>query len=334
MYDNTHFDLSQPLIDTSANGRRQPWAEHRSGSDILAYVYDDIDEAKAARLRSCAPRLIYTIQDDNGAQRIKLHTAWFCRVRLCPVCQWRRSLKIYGQASEVVRAANASRPGGYGWIMLTLTMRNVDGKLLPAAIDKMGKAWHRLLKLDAWQRAVVGCMRSLEVTHNTDIKSDAYDTYHPHFHALLCVLPSYFTGRNYLSRLAWAQLWQRALRVDYTPQIWVSRIKGDSAAAIAEVTKYASKPSDYIDPSDLDAMAAAVAVLDKALARRRLVAWTGNLKTIHAALQLDDAENGNLVHTDIAPEEDVAADEHMRITFAWLREHRNYYREVDANAET
>lgn len=337
MYFSMPVDKSQPLDDRSRTGRRQPWAEHRAGTDILAFAYEGIDESKAVRLRSCAPRLFYTVVDEDGTKRIKLHTAWFCRVRLCPVCQWRRSLKVYGQAAEIVRAADAKVKGGYGWIMLTLTMRNVDGKLLSAAIDKMGRSWHRLLKLDAWKKAVLGTMRSLEVTHNTDPASASYDTYHPHYHVLLCVDQKYFKSRHYLSRDAWAALWQRALRVDYKPQVWVSRVKGDTAAAIAEVAKYASKPGDYIIPEDIDAMLSAVQVLDKALNRRRLVGWTGLLKEIHAELQLDDTENGDLVHTDIAPDEDAAAAEHIEIAYSWLRQERNYFKERERernNAET
>lgn len=333
MYHTTPTTTCQPLDDRSSTGRRQPWAEHRTGTDILALAYDEINPNKAARLRGCAPRLFFSVLDEDGKQRLKLHTAWFCRVRLCPVCQWRRSLKIYGQASEVVRAANAQVQGGYGWIMLTLTMRNVQGAILPQAISKMGKAWHRLIKLDAWQRVVLGTMRSLEITHNTDPTSSAYDTYHPHYHILLCVRKSYFKSRDYMSRDAWAALWQRALRVDYTPQVWVTRSKGDTAAAIAEVAKYATKPGDYIMPEDVDAMLQSIVTLDKALHRRRLVAWTGLLKDIHAQLQLDDVDDGDLIHTDIAPEDDAAADDHIQLAYSWIRQQRNYYREVQ-DAET
>ncbi|WP_231166447.1 protein rep, partial [Clostridium botulinum] len=41
-----------------------------------------------------------------------------------------------------------------------------------------------------------------------------------------------------------------------------------------------------------------VQVLDGALANRRLVAFGGELKSIHKKLNLDDAEDGDLVHTD------------------------------------
>lgn len=334
MYHSIIVDKSQPLDDRSSTGRRQPWAEHRTAAEILAVAYEDIDSRKADRLRSCAPRLFYTVVDADGVKRLKLHTAWFCRVRLCPVCQWRRSLKVFGQAAEVIRAANAKTPGGYGWIMLTLTVRNVEGAALPATIDMMGKAWHRLLKVKRWTKAVLGTMRSLEVTHNISPGSKSYDTYHPHYHALLCVRKSYFKSRDYINHAEWVALWRKAARLNYDPRVDVRRIYGTTPAAIAEVAKYAAKPGDYIVPDDVDLMLSAVQTLDGALNRRRLVAWTGLLKEIHAELQLDDTEDGDLVHTDINPEEDAAADEHLEIAYSWLRQQRNYFKEVHIDAET
>lgn len=41
----------------------------------------------------------------------------------------------------------------------------------------------------------------------------------------------------------------------------------------------------------------AVMVLDKALSKRRLVAYGGELKKIHKSLNLDDVEDGDLINT-------------------------------------
>lgn len=322
-YITTQVDTSQPLVDNSTTGRAQPWREHRANGELLAWAYDDINSSKAARLRNCAPRLTYGITPDGQ----KLRNAWFCRVRLCPLCQWRRSLKIYGQAAQIIQAANAATPGGYGWVMLTLTVRNVDALDIANEITLLGEAWHRLIKLKQWQQAVIGAMRSLEITHNLTPGTGAYDTYHPHLHCLLCVHKSYFTGRNYLSQRAWCDMWRKAAKLDYAPQVNVQRVKGDaSAKALAEVAKYSSKPGDYIIPDDLDMMAQSVAVLDKALHRRRLIAWTGLLKQIHTQLGLDDAEDGDLINT--ADKAQDATDTEPLITYDWVAAHRQYYREV------
>lgn len=326
-YITTAVDIGQPLRDISASGRARPWAEHRASAELLAWAYEGLRPEKAARLRTCAPRLLYEMRpNDDGSTQMQLHTAWFCRVRLCPVCQWRRSLKIYGQATQVIEAIDRDAPNKYAWIMLTLTVRNVPGDALSCALDDMAASWHRLLKLDAWNHVVLGTMRSTEVTHNLDLSSPNYNTYHPHYHVLLCVRKSYFRSRYYLSKNAWASLWQRAARLPYKPQIWVTRVRGDSAAALAEVAKYASKPGDYVLPDDLDMMQSTVQILDTALHRRRLLAWTGILKSMHAKLGLDDAENGDLVHTDTQAADDEAA-MHVLQAYAWLPGYRQYFRE-------
>nr|CRY97096.1 hypothetical protein [uncultured prokaryote] len=319
-------DLSQPLLDISRTGRIQPWAQHRAETELLAWCYEARgDNQKAKRLRGCSPRLLYSIeQRADGTERLKLRTAWFCRVRLCPVCQWRRSLKIYGQAVQIIRATQQQRPRT-AWIMLTLTVRNVDGWDLPAALDDMTAAWHRLLKTKDWQQIALGALRATEVTHNLKPDGSSYDTYHPHYHVLIAVDERYFHSRHYLSREKWAQLWQDCARLEYKPQVWVSRVRGTSEAALAEVAKYATKPAEYIIPDDLDMMQQTIYVLDKALHKRRLMAWSGLLKQVHHDLHLDDAETGDLIH--ISDDDDTQ--DGTAVSYTWVPGRKQYYKDLD-----
>ena len=320
LYNTTSVNLGQPLKDTNRNGKPQPWAAHKDQTHLLSYAYEQLgNDKKAGRVQCCAPRLVFARSD---AERLKLESANFCRVRLCPVCQWRRSLKLFGQTTEVVKAVQANNK--VAWLMLTLTVRNVDGIDLANEITIIHKAWDRLCKTQAFGKAVLGWQRCLEVTHNVDIESSSYNTYHPHIHALLCVKPSYFT-HGYIKRDQWAAMWAKAARLDYTPQVWVSRVKDGSAGAVAEVTKYAAKPADYLTPWDIDLMMESVQVMDVALHRRRLVAFGGLLKDTHKALGLDDIEDGDLIHTNNDPEPTTAATELM--SFAWVPGYRQYYKE-------
>ena len=317
----TEVDLCQPLIDTNAAGRRQPWAEHKEHTSLLAYAYEQLgNDNKATRVQCCAPRLVFKQGEDD---RMKLAAANFCRVRLCPVCQWRRSLKLFGQTTEVVKAIEAKNK--VAWLMLTLTVKNVDGIDLPNEISIIHKAWDRLCKTKAFKSAALGWQRCLEVTHNTDINSSAYNTYHPHIHALVCVKRSYFK-KNYIKRDEWAQMWASAARLDYKPQVWVSRVKDGNAGAVAEVTKYSSKPSDYITGWDLDLMTESVEVMDKALHRRRLVAFGGCMKEVHKSLGLDDVEDGDLIHTDNDNDADAAEAMRAMTAFEWVPGYRQYFK--------
>src|SRR5699024_12750864 len=59
-------------------------------------------------------------------------------------------------------------------------------------------AWNRFVGYTEIKKAVKGWYRCLEITHNVNRQSKDFDTYHPHFHCLLCVNPSYFTSRDYI----------------------------------------------------------------------------------------------------------------------------------------
>lgn len=297
---------------------------------------------KARRLENCAQFMEYTRADDG---QLTLHKASFCRVRLCPMCQWRRSLKLGAQVRQVVEQANAAHimetGAAWRWLMVTFTVRNVEGPELSAAIDRIHKGLNNMVKCKRWKAAVRGWLRATEVTHNTDPHSGSYDTYHPHMHMLLCVPASYFSGKGYIRQKEWAELWGHYVGADYTPIVDVRPIKpegggrlsdlpaGEQAAAMgkacAEVSKYAAKPADYIVPSDLSLSMSAVQVLDAMLDRRRMTSWGGMLKDIAKRLQLDDPENGDLVHIDETASTDPVAEELASyVSYRWAVGARDY----------
>lgn len=297
---------------------------------------------KARRLESCAQLMEYT-RAESG--QLTLHKASFCRVRLCPMCQWRRSLKLGAQVRQVVEQANAEHIKETGapwrWLMVTFTVRNVQGPDLSAAIDTIHKGLNNMAKCKRWKAAVRGWLRATEVTHNTDTRSASYDTYHPHMHMLLCVPAAYFSGKGYIRQKEWAELWGHYIGADYTPIVDVRPIKpegggrlsdlpaGEQAAAMgkacAEVSKYAAKPADYIVPSDLALSMSAVQVLDAMLDRRRMTSWGGLLKDIAKQLQLDDPESGDLVHIDETASADPVAEELASyVTYRWAVGARDY----------
>lgn len=317
-YDTTPCAATQGgiLHDIGPDGRERPWAQHRTETDYMQAALAESNPDRAAKIGGCGTWLEFAAGPDG----IRLHDANFCRQRLCPLCQWRRSLKIWSQTSDLVAAAN--REQANGWIMLTLTQRNVDGCDLRAELDRLYKAWSDLTRRKPVRKAVLGWMRVLEITHNTDMGSGAYDTYHPHFHALLQVRPSYYHSRDYIAQRQWAALWADCMDLDYTPSIDVHNVRGDSAGAIAEVSKYAVKPADILTPADWDMTVATVAQLDRDLSGRRLIAYGGTLRRLHHDLHLDDTEDGDLVHT--SADDDAAQAVQQYISYAWTIGYRQY----------
>lgn len=236
---------------------------------------------------------------------MKLHDARFCRVRLCPICQWRRSLKTFAQMSKVLDIAKAD---GYQFIFLTLTLRNCTADALSDELTHILLSFNRLMKYKDVQKAVKGYYRGCEVTHN--IRTDEY---HPHLHVVLAVRPSYFNGQTYISHDKWVALWQRALQVEYTPVVDIRKCRG-GAKAIAEACKYAVKPSDILNFDDWDMTVDTLRVLDKALENRRFVGLGGILKEIHKKLHLDDMEEGDLVHVESQSTDEATPEE---IIYFW-----------------
>ena len=246
---------------------------------------------------------------------MKLHKANFCRVRLCPICQWRRSLKTFAQMNKVISVAEKD----YSFIHLVLTVPNCSGDNLSKTLDKMFKAFsNKFAKYARFKKAVKGYYRGMEVTHNLEA-----DTYHPHFHCLLAVNKSYFTSRDYIKRAEWLELWRKAMGDKTITQVHVSKIKNGTAKAIAEVAKYTCKPSDIICYDDWDLTVDTVKVLDKSLNKRRFIGLGGVLRDIHKALNLDDIEDGDLTHIE-ADESELSNDEKNIISFYWHTGYNQY----------
>lgn len=260
-------------------------------NELLSVAYEEIDARKSERLRDCGRFLSFTVGAD-GTKRLKHMSS--CRVRLCPLCAWRRSLKVHAHTIKILDAVD----GDYAYIFLTLTVRNCKGVELAKTIDAMMDAWDKLARRKQFRKAVKGWYRGLEVTHNVDFKSPSYDTFHPHFHTLLAVRRGYFTSQEYITKDEWATLWKQSLKADYDPVVDVRRVKGTNSRAVAEAAKYTVKDADYIIPDDWDLTVDTVRILDAALEKRRLVAYGGILKEWHKKLNLDDEVDGDLVNVD------------------------------------
>lgn len=290
-YDNINHELRERL---------QPKKEH---SILLADSYERLGYmSRWERVITCGTYLQYKIPVNADLQPIgkgKILTANFCKDRLCPTCAYRRSLKIFSQVSRIIKAM----PKDYDYLMLTLTVPNVNGDDLPKSIDDLMKGIDRLFKRSAVKRAVKGYFRALEITRNA-----CTNTYHPHYHFILAVAKSYFNSRDYLSHQQWLELWRKAMKDESISQIDIRKIKPKDAKktaseevfldAVAEVAKYTVKDDDYILNGNEIRTDEIVKVLARAMSGRRLVHLSGIFKQIANNLKIDDLENGDLVNVD------------------------------------
>lgn len=349
------FSPDQVLSDLDSRGRERDWKGKKMRNELLAEAYEGINPKKSARLRECGKVLTFRVYED-GTRRLDSMNS--CRVRLCPICTWRRSLKIFSQTKQIVERIAADY--GYRYVMLTLTVKSCEGSDLSATLDTILQAWNRLLQLKEVKAMCKGWYRSLEIVHDVSpfitrdmwygnpekhIRSrkayyvarglkigdenPAYNKFHPHIHALIAVQPSYFTSRYYLKQKRWSELWGDCLRADYEPRVDIRCVKGasmdDLCKAVAEVAKYAAKDSDYIVPDDWDLTCETVRILDSALDSRRLVAYGGVMRTVKAAMKLDDAESSTADLVRVDGEETSPDLPYKLISYWWYSGFRQYY---------
>ena len=290
---------NQGVLDKKKlNGFDSRWNDRKQSNMLLSNVYREINVSKADRLAECSSWLYFRAYD-NGMMR--LDKASFCRVRLCPICSWRRSLKIFVQMRRILTCIDDL--GGYRYIFLTLTVKNCVGVNLSDEIDSLMLGWRKFSRSKLFTSVVEGWYRGLEVTHNICVNSKSYDTYHPHFHCILVVRNSYFSRSEYVEQKCWQELWRDSMGLDYEPQVDIRCFKGNVMKSLLEATRYSVKVADYIIPDDWDLTLESVRILDKALDGRRFVSYGGLMKRIYNELRLDDNNAKDLVH--ICDESDI-----------------------------
>ena len=249
-------------------------------------------KTRSSILISCGARLapfdIKELRELMESDELELDTLGDRKTALF-MCNWRRSLKLYSQVSQVMDILESE---GYCFLFLTLTLRNCPWDELPAAIDDFLSGWRFMYhKAPIFRRAVCGTSRALEITVNHGAR-----TYHPHLHVVLAVKPSYFKSKDYISQAQWTQLWRSCCDISYDPIVNIKRIK-ETSQGFKEISKYAVKGSDFLVGSP-ELMQRHVSNFLAGLSGRRLVGSTGVFKRVQRELCLDDPETGDLVITD------------------------------------
>ncbi len=276
------------------------------------------------RMRQCSSWLDFALQvDDTGLCNLKLQAAHFCRVRLCPMCQWRRSMMWQAKALQVIPKVIEIYPKSR-FIFLTLTVKNCELDQLRDTLAWMHKSWTKLVKRKEFA-PVQGWVRSVEVTRAGD------DTAHPHYHALLMVKPSYFST-GYVSQKRWSEVWQDCLGVGYTPVVDVRSVRpgkrekdGEGilmSSAICETLKYSVKPAECLVDDSRRKLSNAewLSGLTTQLYKTRAIATGGILKQYLKELE---QEPEDLIHADedgLTPVDD----ESPRLAFGWREQTKRY----------
>lgn len=363
MSDKLLQDEKSYLKDVSESGKDRKWAERKGHALRLSETYyeawiSDMEHAgysreeveslagmewyqwdnyrRSQRVDGCAEVLEFKVSQSG---KLKLDKAWFCKDRLCPMCNWRRSLKHTAQIAEILTAIRTRGIKGV-WLFGTWTLKNVSGSEIGDSFSLYALAFRRMMDYKAVKDYCLGAIRTSEVTYNADS-----DTWNTHIHTLMFMRTSYFRD-GYLTHEDWQALWQKASRIDYVPRVRVQKIRPHEPSendptgmfkAVLEVAKYPVKPEAYQaltavpeseTPEEKEERLERVRELRNGLIRKRLISYFGLLKALHAELQLDDPEDGDLVHTDQTNVMDEDPDDPWvdRLICPYDRQDREYIR--------
>ena len=289
---------------------------HKEYDLQLADVYERLGmDEKAFRVRTCGTELDYRIPEDLS-ESPKLYRANFCKDRLCSMCGWRRSKKIFSQVSKVMDKLEPD----YAFVFVSLTVRNCSADELKKIIDLLMYGFKKFTLIRSIKRAFKGYFKTLEITRNIDIGRN-YE-YHPHIHCIFAVRKGYFKSKDYIKHEDLIQYWRQACRLDYDPVVDIRKVKpkiGDDGeinlkAAVCEVAKYSVKTADVLE-GNARMQEQAVLTLVDSLSSRRLCSFGGVFKKAAQELKLDDVLDGDLVLTDGDKlRKDVA---YLLVTYQW-----------------
>lgn len=270
----------------------------------LAEIYRELGyTSKYFRVYHCGDFLEFAHEFDyeTGEFSSKGHlvNANFCRDLLCPMCQWRKSLKQLSNLSNVLNCDEIKDK--YKVIVITLTIPNVPYKKLSVGIDKLNNGFYKLMKSPKYKRTFKGYFKAIEVTINENTK-----TFHPHIHMLALVNLDYAsTGSDYISHDELLNDWRNATKDQSITQVDIRlaydskdeivsepNYKSNLQSAALEAAKYCAKiPSSCYELE-------IIRELLKGLSNRRMYSYGGIMKEVYRELRLEDAESGDLINID------------------------------------
>jgi len=200
------------LSSASSNGNRITERKKESFKTANSFIIrGKIEEnetltKRGERSLNCAQQRYVVIV--NG----KAHTVFThrCRSRHCQNCQRIKAFVWQEKMKEIFPDLISKYPN-HKYLFITFTVKNPKLKNLKSVLICMSRAYAKMFQRKAFKKWFVGDIRSTEITRGKSGDDEA----HPHFHALICVHPSYFQGVNYMSADIWGQNWGECLEAEF-----------------------------------------------------------------------------------------------------------------------
>lgn len=235
------------------------------------------------RVRDCSRILTFNLLADNTR---RLKKAMMCRNRYCPICTWRRSIRLGINNKDILDYYIDS---GGRLIFVTFTVQNCRYNKLRETIDNLNYSLYKFRNRKAIKGISRGDIKTLEVTVNKENR-----TFHPHIHCLFAVDSNYFDKNNldYVNHEQMQRIWQECVGSRDYLYLNVKAVK-DSIGAAREISKYVAKDDDYIrygygdKYNDDDEV---LYYLYRETKNLRFMSYTGIFSDIRKSLQIKDIE--------------------------------------------
>lgn len=307
---NNNSKKNKTLSSISANGQRITDRKKESfqtaNSFIIRGRIEDNETLKKRGERSlnCAQQR-YIVSVNGKAHTIFTHR---CRSRHCQNCQRIKAFVWQEKMREIFPDLIANYPA-HKYLFITFTVKNPKITNLRLVLLCMTRAYAKMFQRKAFKKWFVGDIRATEITRGKSGSDEA----HPHFHALICVHPSYFQGANYMPADVWGKAWGECLAAEFVKEgleynaadypkgfprvdirlaksadrktdITNKNIHEHGEQVINYVLKYSVKGSDLLRDGKADAW---FWEFDKQVKGIRMIAATGDIKKSLAKLERD-----------------------------------------------
>lgn len=258
-------------------------------------------QRQASNMQKCCNRFFAEIWESEQLQDTKRKTKPFqtCKNKLCAICCKIRSNRLFNQTYNVIDyiKENEETYGNFIPFHLTLTIKNPTYSQFADYYKIMNDAIHDMLdkhqksKIYKLRNFVIGYQIAREVSQSPAAKDTG--TLHPHLHILLLLSPDFMSkGRRKITKNSVLAEWNYALKAQDSnfpncTEFSFEQIKADKekslldnkAKAIAEVSKYPTKPGDMLDMPD-----SVLLDLLRNLDGARMVTFGGIIKQVRAEL--------------------------------------------------
>ncbi|HCB0377569.1 TPA: protein rep [Klebsiella pneumoniae] len=301
---------SATLSSVSINGDRITERKKESFKTANSFIIrGKIEEnetltKRGERSLNCAQQR-YIVVVNGKAHTVFTHR---CRSRHCQNCQRIKAFVWQEKMKEIFPDLISKYPN-HKYLFITFTVKNPKLKNLKSVLICMSRAYAKMFQRKAFKKWFVGDIRSTEITRGNSGDDEA----HPHFHALICVHPTYFKGINYMNADIWGQNWGECLEAEFKkegleynacdypkgfPRVDVRKAKSADGKQeitnknIAEhgeqlinyVLKYSVKGSDLLKNGKADQW---FWEFDKQVKNIRMIAASGDIKKSLAKLERD-----------------------------------------------